>query len=47
MLDLLKTLEGSGRHNQALNRGERIIAVQIDNQPAPGEIVDGVRDVLR
>ena len=47
MIELMKTLEGIARVNQALNRGERRIAEQIENQPAQGEIVDGVRDGLR
>ena len=47
MLELMKTPEGIARFNKALNRGERSIAEQVENQPARGEIVDGVRDSLR
>ena len=47
MIELMKTPEGIARFNQALNRGERSIAEQIENQPAQGEIVDGVCDGLR
>ena len=47
MIELMKTPEGIATVNQALNRGERSTAEQIENQPAQGEIVDGVRDGLR
>ena len=46
MIELMKTPGGIASVNQALNRGERSIAEQIENQPAQGEIVDGVRDCL-
>ena len=47
MIELMKTPEGIARVDRALNRGERTIAEQIENQPSQWEIIDGVRDGLR
>ena len=47
MIELMKTPEGTARVDQALNRGERNIAEQTENQPAQGESVGGARDGLR
>ena len=47
MLELLKTPQGIAIVNQAMTCGERSIAERIENQPAQGELFDGVRDVFR
>ena len=47
MIELMKTPEGIARISQALIRGERSVAEQVETQPAQGEMVDGVCDVLR
>ena len=46
MLELMKTPGGVVRVNQAMIRGQRSFAEKIENQPAQGEIVDGVRGGL-